>query len=329
MQGADTYLSSRARPFLSLPCIAASALTVTILLGPSDSRMPRRGSLSDLERPVHLLHRATYGVTPQDVDAVLALGEHGWLHQQLRPETIDDAETERRLRPIFSAGRRVSSPPAPAGPVRFTSGGGSPARSSAVPAVDMRQEILVREQAAQRHDEGWRLIREATRLELLAARIRGGLAERLRAEATGLLSDRQRAMSDALTLSLEVAQQAAMRPPPPRPPEWLPVVKLTRRLFRTSARGGDDRCLVQPLQRIRAEGWHRWCPVSSFRSFRAQTLTAAPMAPFTKSMRRSIVSPVAARTAAGQSPSNPPDRLPRCLPRASGGQGRPHGQRPC
>ena len=47
-------------------------------------------SLSDGERAIHLLNRATFGPRPQDVSSVEALGIDAWLDRQLHPERIDD-----------------------------------------------------------------------------------------------------------------------------------------------------------------------------------------------------------------------------------------------
>jgi uncharacterized protein (DUF1800 family) len=54
-------------------------------------------SAADTARAVHLLSRATYGVRPADVTALLATGEAAWLERQLHPERIDEAALLRRL----------------------------------------------------------------------------------------------------------------------------------------------------------------------------------------------------------------------------------------
>jgi uncharacterized protein (DUF1800 family) len=46
---------------------------------------------------VHVLSRLTYGPRPGDVERVRAMGVSAWIDRQLRPETIDDAATERAL----------------------------------------------------------------------------------------------------------------------------------------------------------------------------------------------------------------------------------------
>src|SRR5688572_15777073 len=54
-------------------------------------------SAEDTARAVHLLRRATWGVRPADVSAVLSVGREKWLEQQLNPSTIADAATDARL----------------------------------------------------------------------------------------------------------------------------------------------------------------------------------------------------------------------------------------
>jgi uncharacterized protein (DUF1800 family) len=51
----------------------------------------------DSARVIHLLQRATYGIRPGDVEAVLRVGIARWLDEQLHPERIDDPALERRL----------------------------------------------------------------------------------------------------------------------------------------------------------------------------------------------------------------------------------------
>ena len=49
-------------------------------------------------RVTHLLQRATWGVRPADVDAVMAMGIGKWLDRQLDPSRIDDAAAAERLK---------------------------------------------------------------------------------------------------------------------------------------------------------------------------------------------------------------------------------------
>lgn len=88
-----------------MPFLAAAAFAWAIAAGAPDaaaqttiSPRPRAAApLSDTARAVHLLSRATYGVRPQDIEAVLAMGIDAWLDRQLHPERIDDSALERRL----------------------------------------------------------------------------------------------------------------------------------------------------------------------------------------------------------------------------------------
>ena len=59
----------------------------------------------DTARAVHLLRRATWGVRPTDISAVLAAGHDKWLDRQLHPERIVDDATSTRLQqmPLITA----------------------------------------------------------------------------------------------------------------------------------------------------------------------------------------------------------------------------------
>ncbi|CAN5776349.1 DUF1800 domain-containing protein [soil metagenome] len=50
-----------------------------------------------VERARHLLSRATWGVRPADLDAVLATGREAWLERQLNPDVIPDTLVVARL----------------------------------------------------------------------------------------------------------------------------------------------------------------------------------------------------------------------------------------
>ena len=52
---------------------------------------------ADRARAIHLLHRATYGPRPENIEAVLTVGIADWLDRQLHPERIDDSALEPRL----------------------------------------------------------------------------------------------------------------------------------------------------------------------------------------------------------------------------------------
>ncbi|HEX7088610.1 MAG TPA: DUF1800 domain-containing protein [Longimicrobiales bacterium] len=73
--------------------------------GEAIPRAQPRGALpEDSARVIHLLQRATYGIRPGDVEAVLRVGIERWLDEQLHPERIDDRALERRIE-AFPAAR--------------------------------------------------------------------------------------------------------------------------------------------------------------------------------------------------------------------------------
>ncbi len=57
----------------------------------------------------HLLNRITWGVRPEELARAEAMGYEAYLDEQLHPETIDDAETEARLRllPVLQMDRHT------------------------------------------------------------------------------------------------------------------------------------------------------------------------------------------------------------------------------
>jgi len=59
---------------------------------------------------LHALGRLTFGPRPGDLERVRTLGVQAWIERQLRPETIDDAPTERALADLGSL--RMSIPEA-------------------------------------------------------------------------------------------------------------------------------------------------------------------------------------------------------------------------
>jgi uncharacterized protein (DUF1800 family) len=85
------------------------------------SQLPPGASvLSETQRAIHLLSRATYGVRPSDVEELIGLGSAAWLEMQLHPETISDN--------VLSYVHQASGPPA----------------SSSVAAADSALMALVR-----------------------------------------------------------------------------------------------------------------------------------------------------------------------------------------
>lgn len=53
--------------------------------------------LTERQRALHALNRLAFGPRPGDVERVLAIGVDKWIEQQLRPESIADAEVEQRV----------------------------------------------------------------------------------------------------------------------------------------------------------------------------------------------------------------------------------------
>jgi uncharacterized protein (DUF1800 family) len=58
---------------------------------------PRAAQLSADQKILHLLNRATFGLRPGDLEEVKRTGLDKFLAAQLHPETIDDADVEKRL----------------------------------------------------------------------------------------------------------------------------------------------------------------------------------------------------------------------------------------
>jgi uncharacterized protein (DUF1800 family) len=60
-------------------------------------RTAAEAPLSDREKAAQMLNRFTFGPRPGDLDAVMKIGPEGWFEQQLNPESIPDANLEKRL----------------------------------------------------------------------------------------------------------------------------------------------------------------------------------------------------------------------------------------
>jgi uncharacterized protein (DUF1800 family) len=101
--------------------LAAAMLVIPAAAAGQQMDLARQGgeAVSDTVAALHLLRRATFGVRPEDLESVLAVGRTAWLERQLHPETIDDGELEDRLGwfPTVSLGVRDLvrdySPPRP------------------------------------------------------------------------------------------------------------------------------------------------------------------------------------------------------------------------
>ena len=58
---------------------------------------------------LHLLSRLSWGVLPEDLERLKAVGQEAYLNEQLNPETLDDPEADTRMarHPILSMDRRT------------------------------------------------------------------------------------------------------------------------------------------------------------------------------------------------------------------------------
>jgi len=87
--------------------VAATGLAVaTLATGsprPAGAGSSPAGLVADTLHARHLLSRATYGVTPDDLARILEIGREAWLEEQLHPERIDDRGLEARLAALPAA----------------------------------------------------------------------------------------------------------------------------------------------------------------------------------------------------------------------------------
>ncbi len=74
------------------------SLYISVLLIPGLAKTSlayaQEAESAERARAVHLLHRATYGPRPQNIEEVLTVGIADWLDLQLHPERIDDSALE-------------------------------------------------------------------------------------------------------------------------------------------------------------------------------------------------------------------------------------------
>ncbi|MGA2653761.1 MAG: DUF1800 domain-containing protein [Terracidiphilus sp.] len=86
---------------LLLPSLPAPAETMQPTSNSSQLLAARpaykSGQMQGDERIIHALNRFTFGPRPGDLEAVKAMGLEAWFNQQLRPDTIDQAELSARL----------------------------------------------------------------------------------------------------------------------------------------------------------------------------------------------------------------------------------------
>src|SRR5581483_1802083 len=68
-----------------------------LIAAPASANKNQAARLSEDQKIIHLLNRATFGPRPGDVERVRQIGLARFLDEQLHPETIDDSELDRRL----------------------------------------------------------------------------------------------------------------------------------------------------------------------------------------------------------------------------------------
>ena len=68
-----------------------------LIAAPAAPTRGRSARLTEEQKLLHLLNRATYGPRPGDFERVRQMGLDRFLDEQLHPETIDDSDVERRL----------------------------------------------------------------------------------------------------------------------------------------------------------------------------------------------------------------------------------------
>ncbi len=84
----------RARARFAIVALAAAVLAVPVRASAEDVA----GDSEATVRARHLLRRATFGVRPGDVEAVVQVGIEAWIDRQLDPASIPDPEVDRRLK---------------------------------------------------------------------------------------------------------------------------------------------------------------------------------------------------------------------------------------
>lgn len=89
MSNYDSRCSRRHMPLRARLSAVALAAFVGIV-APAAALAQSRGAAEDSAQAIHLLSRATFGIRPGDVAAVLTTGRDAWLERQLHPDRIRD-----------------------------------------------------------------------------------------------------------------------------------------------------------------------------------------------------------------------------------------------
>ncbi|HSZ57654.1 MAG TPA: DUF1800 domain-containing protein [Tepidisphaeraceae bacterium] len=78
--------------------IAAAACTALLASAwQREARAADAAQLTDHQKVVHVLNRLAFGPRPGDVERVEAMGLEAYIHQQLHPESIEDAKADKAL----------------------------------------------------------------------------------------------------------------------------------------------------------------------------------------------------------------------------------------
>lgn len=97
MTRTTAYLSIFATLLLSVGTIYSQSNAHAALRHKTPAKVEAARPLSDEERAQQILDRFTFGPRPGDVAAVTKTGWEAWFEQQLNPESIPDAELNKRL----------------------------------------------------------------------------------------------------------------------------------------------------------------------------------------------------------------------------------------
>jgi uncharacterized protein (DUF1800 family) len=100
------YLLAALIALAALSCSAVSQLPPSSGSSGTVSATARTAPLTERERAIHLLSRATYGVRPSDLDEITRLGRTAWLEAQLQGDTVEIEPTV----PTQSANRDLMIP---------------------------------------------------------------------------------------------------------------------------------------------------------------------------------------------------------------------------
>jgi uncharacterized protein (DUF1800 family) len=90
------------RPFL-IAAVTVAGLSMPLFCQSAPKKAPRsnhttlEAPLTEREKAAQMLNRFTFGPRPQDLAAVMKVGTDAWFEQQLNPDSIPDAELEKRL----------------------------------------------------------------------------------------------------------------------------------------------------------------------------------------------------------------------------------------